>query len=296
MYGDDGAPLGDSQAGEEYAHGQPSAYESSAPPNEQLYSPLQTFGSQEWYALAQRQQQQQQQQGWSPQGNFKPAVGAYSYGSPSVGVGGYYPSSPAASFSPHSRIDSGFGSQFASPEVGGQPFAGAYGNPEFGGRSRGPSARGYPIAPQHHQHHRGGPRGVPQPLPSRPPGLPPSQGQPPSHLARGQLAQAKLHGTLGQPTPPATGPARKREQPSGASAKPGTGGRTAALPKPPSHSPHALWVGNVPSDSTPDELEAFFTSRPPPAASGEFEPRPQGVPEGVDLESHGVESVHLIAR
>lgn len=301
VYGDDGLPLVEPQSVPEYAHGQPSAY-TSPPPSSELYSPVQSFGSQEWYALAQMQTQPPGWQGPGPAG-YSPAVSGYGYGSPALAQAGYYPPSPSAAFPAHSRVDSGFGSQFTSPEMGSQPFAGGFGGQQFGTHSRGPSARGYAPQPQHR-----GPRPQQPPYPQRGPGPAPPHPQPPhasgadpsaprsAQLARGQLAQAKLHGALAQaPHAGGQGQGRKREV-SGVSGKGGLGGRTAALPRPPSHSPHALWVGNVPSDSTTEELEVFFMGRSPPAASPEYHPRPEGLPEALDLESQGVESVHLIAR
>ncbi|GAA6017512.1 hypothetical protein JCM10207_008252 [Rhodosporidiobolus poonsookiae] len=65
------------------------------------------------------------------------------------------------------------------------------------------------------------------------------------------------------------------------------------LPKPPTHSPHALWVGNVPSDASHAELWQFFQTRPTPAASGYV----AGLgDEGLDLGITGIESIHLITR
>ncbi|TNY21558.1 YT521-B-like domain-containing protein [Rhodotorula diobovata] len=66
------------------------------------------------------------------------------------------------------------------------------------------------------------------------------------------------------------------------------------LPRPPTHSPHALWVGNVPSDASHAELWQFFQTRPTPRMCGvvlSTNPSPY-----VDLDTNGVESIHLIAR
>ena len=54
-----------------------------------------------------------------------------------------------------------------------------------------------------------------------------------------------------------------------------------ALPKPPVHSQHALWVGNIPNDASHEELWKFFSAQ-----------RQQQAP----LPGAGVESIHLIAR
>ncbi|KAL8280068.1 hypothetical protein RQP46_007649 [Phenoliferia psychrophenolica] len=61
------------------------------------------------------------------------------------------------------------------------------------------------------------------------------------------------------------------------------------------HSPHALWVGNVPSDATHVELWRFFALRPVPASSKLYAGKEDEHP-GIDLHSTGVESIHLIAR
>ncbi|POW02819.1 hypothetical protein PSHT_11958 [Puccinia striiformis] len=52
-----------------------------------------------------------------------------------------------------------------------------------------------------------------------------------------------------------------------------------ALPKPPIHSQHALWVGNIPNDASHQELWKFFSSTAKQTSA-----------------SAGVESIHLIAR
>ncbi|GJN94102.1 hypothetical protein Rhopal_007176-T1 [Rhodotorula paludigena] len=70
-------------------------------------------------------------------------------------------------------------------------------------------------------------------------------------------------------------------------------GRRRDLPRPPVHSPHALWVGNVPSDASHAELWQFFQTRPTPAMCGKaLSPSELHV----DLDVNGVESIHLIAR
>ncbi|KAG0149312.1 hypothetical protein CROQUDRAFT_653888 [Cronartium quercuum f. sp. fusiforme G11] len=56
-----------------------------------------------------------------------------------------------------------------------------------------------------------------------------------------------------------------------------------ALPRPPSHSEHALWVGNVPNDASHEELWKFFAG--PPTTGSPQSPT-----------SAGVESIHLISR
>ncbi|GAA5993762.1 hypothetical protein JCM11641_001013 [Rhodosporidiobolus odoratus] len=78
-------------------------------------------------------------------------------------------------------------------------------------------------------------------------------------------------------------------------ATPGIGGGTRGgfMPKPPAHSPHALWVGNVPSDASHAELWNFFQTRAVPSACGVV---PIVGEEGIDLDSTGIESIHLITR
>ncbi|GAA6053916.1 hypothetical protein JCM3770_005332, partial [Rhodotorula araucariae] len=70
--------------------------------------------------------------------------------------------------------------------------------------------------------------------------------------------------------------------------------RRSNLPRPPTHSPHALWVGNVPSDASHAELWQFFQTRPTPRMCG-VGLSPDASPH-IDLDSNGVESIHLIAR
>ncbi|BGP52012.1 hypothetical protein JCM10450v2_007983 [Rhodotorula kratochvilovae] len=72
------------------------------------------------------------------------------------------------------------------------------------------------------------------------------------------------------------------------------GRRGSNLPRPPTHSPHALWVGNVPSDASHAELWQFFQTRPTPRMCGVVL-SPDASPR-IDLDSNGVESIHLIAR
>ncbi|GAA5905905.1 hypothetical protein JCM6882_009066 [Rhodosporidiobolus microsporus] len=72
----------------------------------------------------------------------------------------------------------------------------------------------------------------------------------------------------------------------------GMGGRRD-LPKPPAHSPFALWVGNVPSDASHAELWSFFQGRPVPSSTGVVAGEGE---EGVDLDVTGIESIHLITR
>ncbi|GAA5982689.1 hypothetical protein JCM10908_006746 [Rhodotorula pacifica] len=72
------------------------------------------------------------------------------------------------------------------------------------------------------------------------------------------------------------------------------GGRARKdLPRPPTHSLHALWVGNVPSDASHAELWQFFQTRPTPKDCGMVATPGD---ETADLESNGVESIHLITR
>ena len=73
----------------------------------------------------------------------------------------------------------------------------------------------------------------------------------------------------------------------------GPGGRRRnVMPRPPSHSEFAMWVGNVPSDSNHAELWRFFTTRPPPPASAVA--HDSSLAEL--LSTPGVESIHLISR
>ncbi|SGY85222.1 BQ5605_C009g05746 [Microbotryum silenes-dioicae] len=115
---------------------------------------------------------------------------------------------------------------------------------------------------------------------------------PPIEVARGQLAQSRLHDAIysRETKYSSRSPAAAMTTPIGAH-----GG--LAMPKPPAHSPHALWVGNVPADTTHAELWRFFAGRPPPGASSPSSSSNASVVEGdVDLRSNGIESIHLIAR
>lgn len=223
--------------------------------------------------------------------------------------GQYYPGQLA-----HSRADSGFNSQFSSPALSYSqhgfsppqppyalaPYSPAVGrvtpansNARYGQRHPPPApphAR-YPSAPasagMSQSHSLGLARshaGQQQQQPQGPGGQSP-------RLARGQLAQAKLHGTYQNGGGHSS--SHQRQQ-SG-----DTRGVKSALPRPPSHSPHAMWVGNVPSDSSHEELYRFFSSRQPPSSAPQFSllaDIPPEILDGLDLDSTGVESVHLIAR
>lgn len=112
----------------------------------------------------------------------------------------------------------------------------------------------------------------------------------PPNLERGHLAQANLHNAVyGRPAPLAhqyPEQQHRRKQ----------SGPNSALPKPPAHSDFALWIGNVPADSSHNELWRFFNSRPSPASAGlQHSPEVQS-PEAPDLGWTGVQSIHLIAR
>ncbi|GAA5942074.1 hypothetical protein JCM10213_003793 [Rhodosporidiobolus nylandii] len=144
--------------------------------------------------------------------------------------------------------------------------------------------------------------------------------EPPSVAARGALAQAGFRRAAGAgagaasvspsaptlPLPPAGSalPARPHGPPLGAGAGAGMGmgmlgGMSMArkdLPRPPPHSPYALWVGNVPSDASHAELWQFFQERPTPAQAGITESSAGAAAKGVDTESVGVDSIHLITR
>ncbi|GAA5845178.1 hypothetical protein JCM3766R1_002097 [Sporobolomyces carnicolor] len=119
-----------------------------------------------------------------------------------------------------------------------------------------------------------------------PPSSPPKIYAPPREIARGVLASTRLR-EAAQPSG-TTKPVRATRNEN--ASRSGPGARKGNLPKPPAHSPHALWVGNVPSDASHSELWQFFVTRPPPSAVGILSS------EDVDLSSPGVESIHLIAR
>lgn len=124
--------------------------------------------------------------------------------------------------------------------------------------------------------------------------------QAPTELARGHLAQSKFREALGAYDPNARLPISANERQRAATGD-------SRLPKPPAHSPWAMWVGNVPSDATHSELWRFFFSRPSPGppisgSSEEVEtmqseamhltaddPRP-------DYDAVGIDSIHLISR
>lgn len=122
-------------------------------------------------------------------------------------------------------------------------------------------------------------------------------------LARGHLAQARFHESVNSPgnnSGYSSGLTGVLDSASGrwgrfpAETLPG-GRYKPSMPRPPFHSPHALWVGNVPSDAVHQELWSFFTTQSPPSARGEARSH---IVEGalLDLNSTGVESVHLITR
>lgn len=124
--------------------------------------------------------------------------------------------------------------------------------------------------------------------------------QAPTELARGHLAQSKFREALGAYDPNARLPISANERKRAASGD-------SRLPKPPAHSPWAMWVGNVPSDATHSELWRFFSSRAPPG-----QPEPGSSEEVETLESEalhltidqprpdystvGIDSIHLISR
>jgi hypothetical protein len=152
-------------------------------------------------------------------------------------------------------------------------------NPSIG------SAAGYQQQQQHMQQHSSHPLHMSQPAPTE--------------LARGHLAQAKLRDAAGAYDPNARLPlshSERRRRSTGADQR---------LPRPPAHSPWALWVGNVPSDATHAELWRFFSTRPPPGL-----PAPDSEEEKDMLEAEamfpdlpkpdyngvGIDSIHLISR
>ncbi|GAA5908436.1 uncharacterized protein JCM6883_005546 [Sporobolomyces salmoneus] len=128
------------------------------------------------------------------------------------------------------------------------------------------------------------PTNLNQPFP--PPSSPPKIYSPPIEIARGVLASTRLR-EAAQPSGSIKPVRATRNEPAGRS---GQGARKGNLPKPPAHSPHALWVGNVPSDASHSELWQFFVTRPSPSAVGLLSR------DDIDLSSPGVESIHLIAR
>ncbi|GAA5964021.1 hypothetical protein JCM3765_007843 [Sporobolomyces pararoseus] len=130
------------------------------------------------------------------------------------------------------------------------------------------------------------PRAMAPPPFSPSPSSPPKIYSPPVEIARGVLASTRLR-EAAQPSG-STKPVRATRN-EGA-VRTGVGSKKGNLPKPPAHSPHALWVGNVPSDASHSELWQFFVTRPPPSAVGLLSK------EDIDLDSPGVESIHLIAR
>lgn len=105
----------------------------------------------------------------------------------------------------------------------------------------------------------------------------------PDSLVRGSLAQAKLRNVL---TKRELVP-QQRSTSTSDRAKHSKIFQRPALPRPPSHSEHALWVGNVPNDASHEELWKFFTGSGSPIPS---------VRSSHPRSSAGVESVHLISR
>ncbi|KAH8925271.1 hypothetical protein BT69DRAFT_1146492 [Atractiella rhizophila] len=102
-------------------------------------------------------------------------------------------------------------------------------------------------------------------------------------LARGHLAQAKLRGAIFDSETPLDGELIDKRK------------IRSALPKPPLHSEFAMWVGNLPSDSSHTELWSFFTSRPPPP-NHPLVPVEAFQNGSSDMNPSGVESIHLISR
>ncbi|PLW32389.1 hypothetical protein PCASD_14332 [Puccinia coronata f. sp. avenae] len=110
-------------------------------------------------------------------------------------------------------------------------------------------------------------------------------------LVRGSLAQAKLrgHSSPFKPDHPISfatlsingSPQQQHHHPKHSPAHPLD---HPALPKPPIHSQHALWVGNIPNDASHEELWKFFAPSQPPNATP------------CSSSNAGVESIHLIAR
>ncbi|GAA6039767.1 hypothetical protein JCM8097_004212 [Rhodosporidiobolus ruineniae] len=136
-------------------------------------------------------------------------------------------------------------------------------------------------------------------------GAPPKVYEPPAQAARGQLAQAGLRQAALQQGPASPSIEFRMGGPVGAggggglgqtspkSPTAGMGGMRRDMPRPPPHSPFALWVGNVPSDASHAELWQFFQTRPVPRQCGVV---PLAGDEKLDLDSTGIESIHLITR
>lgn len=134
---------------------------------------------------------------------------------------------------------------------------------------------------------------------------------PPDALARGSLAQAKLHDQAYNRTTVASamrgGESPRRAGQASVAMAEGRLANRQGLPRPPAHSEYALWVGNVPNDASHEELWQFFCNRPaPPSLSpsqgDEDEPSTNTVPATSSAggppptNSAGVESIHLISR
>lgn len=122
----------------------------------------------------------------------------------------------------------------------------------------------------------------------------------PTELARGHLAQAKFRDAVGALDSSQRLPISQSER-----RRQATGEQK--LPKPPSHSPWALWAGNIPSDATHAELWQFFSSRtaPGPPVPGSDEEKEEQESQSLfaepdqpppDYNSQGIESIHLISR
>ncbi|KWU45205.1 hypothetical protein RHOSPDRAFT_33148 [Rhodotorula sp. JG-1b] len=107
------------------------------------------------------------------------------------------------------------------------------------------------------------------------------------------MGMAEMGSPSGLPLPPPPPPPSSTARHGWVPPRVGGGRARKDLPRPPTHSLHALWVGNVPSDASHAELWQFFKTRPTPAECGLV-----AVPgdEAADLESNGVESIHLITR
>ncbi|EGG13149.1 uncharacterized protein MELLADRAFT_101090 [Melampsora larici-populina 98AG31] len=97
-------------------------------------------------------------------------------------------------------------------------------------------------------------------------------------LVRGSLAQAKLRNHRLKLNPIGSQPFNTQAIHHSHKPRHSKSSQKPALPRPPSHSEHALWVGNVPNDASHEELWKFFSG-------------PHSTPS-----TSGVESIHLISR
>ncbi|KNZ48113.1 hypothetical protein VP01_58g6 [Puccinia sorghi] len=126
-----------------------------------------------------------------------------------------------------------------------------------------------------------------------------SPATPQQPLVRGSLAQAKLRGHHHHPTlkqPPQHIPFANlsihhhHNNNNNKQLHPNTIPHST-LPKPPIHSLHALWVGNIPNDASHEELWKFFSNQVITPQHLKLAPS-----QNLSSTNPGVESIHLIAR